>query len=156
MQPGLVVSEVLLALIEASKAPANLDGEFIEALADHVHATRFGDGPEGLAAGQGVLVFVDDDLPAGVRDVADDCTVSLPRVGDASEQRLLILREAAAAVLGHVPRSSASDVAHLTLALAAPRAVVERLCRDGRPGPVALAAETGLPAWAAGARLWCR
>jgi hypothetical protein len=45
-----------------------------------------------------------------------------------------------------------ADVWGLALAIGAPRAVVDRLRREGRGGALDLAAETGLPAWAAEVR----
>lgn len=151
MHPGRVVSTVSQALIEASKALANLDGELIDALAAHVCAMRFGPGIEGLVAGQGLTLRV---APPGVPGFASSGFLVVTRGASADDDRVAVLFELARAVLvaAKTPRTSA-DVAHLALAIGAPRALVERLRAEGRLTPVNLAAETGLPVVVAGWRI---
>jgi hypothetical protein len=152
MQPGHVVSGVLLSLIEASRAPANLDGELVEALADHVHATRFGDGLDGLVVGQGlVLRYLDfpECLPGRV---SSDGVLCVRAALDRESRTLVALRALAGHVLGRVPHAPA-DLWRLALAIGAPRSTVENLRRCGRLRADELAAETGLPLLAAGYRI---
>lgn len=126
--------------------------DLLEALADHVHAARFGDGLEGLAAGQGLILLPIKAPPCFEGARSSDGVLMVRANLDAPARRLVILRELAAHVLArhsHTPQ----DVRALALAIGAPRAVLQRLRAEGRLLPHLVAAETGLPRWAAQARL---
>jgi hypothetical protein len=132
---------------EELAAERRLNAAAIEAIATQVHSARFGDGAEGLAAGQGITVLVLD-LPACVAglQVPDGAIVVRPRRSPAS-MALVVLHELAHHLL-HALDHTHGDVWALTLALGAPRAVVARCSSAGE-----LAATTGLPRWAASVRI---
>jgi hypothetical protein len=126
--------------------------ELVEALADHAHAARLGPGAAGLAAGQELTVLVVA-LPPGLEGAcAPDGTICVRPARDPDHQELVILHELAHRLLDTVHHTHV-DVWRLALALGAPRATVEGLARRGRLTALHLAAETGLPAWAAAWRL---
>lgn len=140
------------AALEA-ETPGRLDPALVEALAEHAHAVRLGEGPEGLAVGQGVGLLVSE-MPAGFGGVAFDVLLAVKRKRDPAEVFVAELHELAhhvldAARLDHTH----ADVWALALALGAPRGVVAALRRAGGLDAVRLAAATGLPVWAAWRRI---
>lgn len=148
------MSEVAQTLSEEmSGAPPTLDAALIEGLAEHVHVARDGDGPEGLARGQGIDVEVDHGLPPGIDGIAVD-RLSLVIVRPSRDRALLMLRilhELAHLVLQRLGvRHSHGDVWALAVAMGAPQSV----CRGpARRSALALALATGLPAYATALRL---
>lgn len=141
------------ALGEIAGDPPHVDVLLLEMLAEHAEDERKGDGPEGLAAGQGVDVEFDAGFPDGHDGIAlyEDRLIIVRPSKDRATQWLRILHELAHWMLMDRGWShSHGDVWLLALALGAPRSLVRR----ERPvGAVSLAAASGLPAWAASARL---
>ncbi|MFA9271217.1 MAG: hypothetical protein ACEQSX_10745 [Baekduiaceae bacterium] len=140
------------ALAEIAGDPPCVDAALLEMLAEHAEELRDGDGPEGLAKGQGVDVEFDRGFPDGHDGIAlyDDKLLIVRPSKDRATQWLRILHE-----LGHWMLMDAGwshshgDVWLLALALGAPKSLVRR----ERPGSaLALAACSGLPAWAASVR----
>lgn len=126
--------------------------DVIEAIADHVHAGRLGSGAEGLARGQELTVAVIE-LPRVVDGVcAPDGTLLVRRQRWPEAQELAVLHELAHRMLERLDHTHV-DVWRLALALGAPRSVLARLRAQGRCTALHVAAETGLPAWAAAWRL---
>lgn len=126
--------------------------DVVEAIAEHVHARRLGPGAEGLARGEGLSVLVLP-IPAvvdGLQPPEDTLIVRKTRFPEASE--LTILHELAHRMLERLDHTHV-DVWRLALALGAPRAVLRRLRAAGRCTALHVAAETGIPAWAAAWRL---
>lgn len=140
------------ALGEIAGSHPTVDPHLIEALAEHAHEKRKGDGPEGLARGQGVDVERDAGFPDGQDGIAlyEDRLLIVRPSKDRATEWLRILHELAHWMLMREGWShSHGDVWLLTLALGAPKSLLERV----RPEcGVALAGESGLPAWAACAR----
>lgn len=141
------------ALGEIAGSPPCVDHRLIEMLAEHAEEKRDGDGPEGLARGQGVDVERDAGFPEGRDGIAlyEDKLLIVRPSKDRATEWLRILHELAHWMLMDSGwRHSHADVWLLTFALGAPRSMVQRL----RPEcAVALAGFSGLPAWAAEARL---
>ncbi len=126
--------------------------DIVEAIADHVHARRLGPGAEGLAMGEGLTVLVVP-LPVVVDGLLPPVDVLLVRRTWFPESReLAILHELAHRLLERLDHTHV-DVWRLALALGAPRAVLQRLRAQGRCSALHVAAETGIPAWAAAWRL---
>ncbi len=134
-------------LLELLGTPARVDEGLLEALADHAHAARLGDGAEGLAAGQGVTLARFGDLPSGLDGFAVDAVLAVRWRRDEAVELLAALHELAHPMLANLDHTHA-DVWRLALALGAPARVARIHC-----DPVALAAATGLPAAAAEMRL---
>lgn len=146
------------ALKEIAGDPPKVDVKLLEAIAECVEAQRDGDGPEGLARGQKVRVEYDSGFPEGQDGIAihddedEDENVLIVRPSrDRATEWLRILHELAHWLLMKAGMThSHGDVWMLALALGAP----ESLVRRERPScGIALAAASGLPAWAAFARL---
>lgn len=141
------------ALGEIAGDPPRVDVHLLEMLAEHAEDLRDGDGPEGLARGQGVDVETDAGFPEGIDGLAlyEDRLIIVRPSRDRATEWLRILHELAHWMLMAMGWAhSHGDVWMLALALGAPRSLVRR----ERPGcAVALAAASGLPAWAAFARL---
>jgi len=141
------------ALGEIAGDPPRVDVHLLEMLAEHAEAARDGDGPEGLARGQGVDVVTDAGFPEGIDGLAlyEDRLIIVRPSRDRATEWLRILHELAHWMLMAMGWAhSHGDVWMLALALGAPRSLLRR----ERPGcAVALAAASGLPAWAAFARL---
>lgn len=126
--------------------------EVIEALADHAHAARLGPGASGLATGQGLTVLLVA-LPRGVEGACSaDGVLCVRPARDPDAQELVTLHELAHHLLTGLDHTHV-DVWRLALALGAPRATLDDLARRGRLTALHIAAETGLPAWAAAWRL---
>lgn len=139
-------SEVAIAAALELAEPGACDPAVLEGLADHAHDVRDGDGPEGLALGQGVDVTVRR-LPEGILGFVDGSRILVTPRKNRALMVLVILHELAHLMLRQAGmRHEHSDVWRLTLALAMPR----RIAR-GAPGD--LAAAGGVPWWAAKLRL---
>ncbi len=152
MLSRIVGESAARTIFDATQGPANVDGEFLEVLADHVHASRFGDGLPGLAAGQG-FVLHDADLPACFPAAPSDDGLLLVRSAlDAESRTLSVLWALARHALQSLPHGPV-EAWSLTLAIGAPRNVLRDLRARGQLTPDHLAAVTGLPAWAAAWRL---
>lgn len=126
--------------------------DVVEALADHAHARRLGDGATGLARGQELTVLVLLLPPVVDGLCAPEGTLLVRKTRFAEAQELTILHELAHRMLERLDHTHV-DVWRLALALGAPRAVLQRLRARGRCTALHVAAETGLPAWAAAWRL---
>ena len=141
------------ALKEIAGDPPRVDVKLIEAIAECVEEQRDGDGPEGLARGQKVDVEYDAGFPEGRDGIAlvdDDLLIVRPSRDRATEW-LRILHELAHWLLQKAGLThSHGDVWMLALALGAPASMVRR---EQPACGIALAAVSGLPAWAAFARL---
>ncbi len=142
------------ALTELRAGGGAVDPCLLEVLADHVHALATSPSLDDLCAAAG-CAWAFADLPAAQEGRLDAWgTVFVRRHRDPARVRLVVLHEVAHWVLGRAGvRHEHVDVWLLTLALGAPRATVLRLQQSGRPTSLDLAVETGLPAWAAEARL---
>lgn len=126
--------------------------DVVEAIADHAHAGRLGPGAEGLALGQQVTVICEA-LPPTIEGFHTPSGVIVVRRQRHPEAReLTILHELAHRMLERLDHTHV-DVWRLALALGAPRAVLRRLRAQGRCSALHVAAETGIPAWAAAWRL---
>lgn len=142
-----------LALKEIAGDPPRVDVKLLEAFAECVEAQRDGDGPEGLARGQKVDVETDAGFPEGLDGIAlvDDNLLIVRPSRDRATEWLRILHELAHWLLMKAGLThSHGDVWMLALALGAPGSMVRR---EQPEGGIALAAVSGLPAWAAFARL---
>lgn len=139
-----------VALEELEGEQTAIDSCLIEVLAEHIHATAASPAAEDLCRAAGCSVVLDPEMPPGYEGLAFPTgkLVARPR-RDQARTRLTLLHELAHVVLARsgIPHTHA-DVWMLTLALGAPMAVARK-----HHDAVALAAETGLPAWAAEARL---
>lgn len=141
-----------VALAELGGELPLIPREVVEALADHAHAARLGPGAAGLAVGQGLTVLLVA-LPAGVAGACSaDGVLTVRPARDPEAQEMATLHELAHRLLVGLDHTHV-DVWRLALALGAPRAVLDDLARRGRLTALHLAAETGLPAWAAAWRL---
>ena len=124
--------------------PPKVDVHVLEALAEHAHEARAGEGAEGLVEGQDAEVQFDDGLPDGHDGIAlSDGLLIVRPSRDRATERLRILHELAHWMLmqaGCV--HSHSDVWLLTFALGAPKSLMRR----ERPNSaVGLAAASGIP-----------
>lgn len=96
---------------------APLSDDAVECLATHAKALRFGDGPEGLALGNGCSVVIDR-RPAALRHLAIEGTVILNPCDDVDHARGSILHETARQILvDHGFAEHPGDVERLALAL---------------------------------------
>lgn len=131
-----------------------VDGALVEVLAAHVHELAASASLDELCAAAGCR-WAFADLPEGQDGRLDPWGgVFVRRHRDPARTRLVVLHEVAHWVLGRSGVAHAhADVWALTLALGAPREVLERLRREGRLDALSLAVDTGLPAWAAEARI---
>lgn len=129
------------------RGPSFVDAALLEAIAEHAHAARFGEGVAGLAAGQGLTLARVTDLPRGFGGLAVDDVAVVQARRDGAEELLAALHEIAHALLARLDHSHA-DVWRLALALGAPQRVARM-----HAAPLDLAASTGLPALAAELRL---
>lgn len=142
------------ALEELRAGGGAVDDCLVEVLADHVHALAEGPTLDAICASAGCALAVGDVRPGAHAQLYPWGMVLVRRHHDPAHTRVVALHEVAHWVLSRSGlRHVHVDVWRLTLALGAPRAAVERLRRAGGLGAVSLAAETGLPAWAAEARL---
>lgn len=133
--------------------PPTLDPALIEGLAEHVHEAREGDGPEGLAKGQGIDVETDNGLPDGIDGIAlEEFSLVVVRPSrDRALLRLRILHELAHLVLQRLGmRHSHGDVWALAVAMGAPQSAYPKAMRRRA---LVLALATGLPAYAAALRI---
>lgn len=141
-----------VALEELGTQLGVVPAEVVEAIADHAHARRLGRGAEGLALGQGITVLVVP-IPAMVDGLLPPVEVMVVRRTRFPEAReMTILHELAHRLLDRLDHTHV-DVWRLALALGAPQSVLRRLRSVGRCTALHVAAETGLPAWAAAWRL---
>lgn len=145
------------ALDELRSGEARVDVAVLEALAEHPHALAPTAAVPELVAAAGLSLAPAPDLPPGVEAllVPTGLVLARPR-RDTARARLAVLHEVAHHLLGCAALvHTHADVWALTLALAAPRSVVRALLAGagGDVTPLHLAAATGMPAWAAEARL---
>lgn len=141
-----------IALEELGSELGVVPVDVVEAIAEHVHARRMGPGAEGLALGQQLTVIYET-LPPSIEGFHTPSGVIVVRRQRHPEAReLTILHEVAHRMLERLDHTHV-DVWRLALALGAPRAVLRRLRAAGRCTALHVAAETGIPAWAAAWRL---
>lgn len=139
-------------LAEIAGDPPRVDVALLEMLAEHAEDERDGDGPEGLARGQGVEVQTDTGFPDGQDGIAlyDDGLIIVRPSKDRATEWLRILHELAHWMLtARGWTHSHGDVWILALALGAPLSLIRRARPDGE---VALAGVSGLTLWAATVR----
>ena len=140
------------ALGEIAGDPPRVDVHLLEMLAEHAEDLRDGDGPEGLARGQGVDVETDAGFPEGIDGLAlyEDRLIIVRPSRDRATEWLRILHELAHWMLtARGWTHSHGDVWILALALGAPLSLIRRARPDGE---VALAGVSGLTLWAATVR----
>jgi hypothetical protein len=142
------------AASEVQRGVRNVSSGVLESMAAQAWEARQGEGAEGLARGQGAPVTLDPDLPRGVDGLVTSQGIYVRPRGDPAYVQMLILHELAHWMLGKAGLPDAhGDVWTLALALAAPEALLRRLRTAVDLGAVRLAAETGMPWWAAALRL---
>lgn len=139
-------SEVAIAAALELAEPGACDPAVLEGLATHAHEKREGEGPEGLALGQGVDVTVTR-LPEGILGFVDGSRILVAPRKNRAFVVLIILHELAHIMLRTAGmRHEHSDVWRLTLALAAPRGMARGTTEE-------VASSRGVPWWAAKLRL---
>lgn len=140
------------ALSEIVGDPPRVDVALLEMLAEHAADVRKGDGPAGLARGQGVDVEYDAGFPDGMDGIAlyEDRLIIVRPSKDRATEWLRILHELAHWMLTDRGWThSHGDVWVLALALGAPLSLI---LRAQPANEVALAGASGLVLWAAAAR----
>lgn len=142
------------AASEVERGVRNVPTGLIESMSEQAHEARDGEGAEGLARGQGAPVTLDPELPHGVDGLVTAQGIYVRPRGDPAYVLMLILHELAHWMLVKADLPDAhGDVWTLALALAAPESLLRRLRATGDLSAVRLAAETGMPWWAAALRL---
>lgn len=142
------------AASEVERGVRNVPTGLIESMSEQAHEARDGEGAEGLARGQGAMVTLDPELPHGVDGLVTEQGIYVRPRGDPAYVLMLILHELAHWMLVDAGLPDAhGDVWTLALALAAPESLLRRLRATGDLSAVRLAAETGMPWWAAALRV---
>ena len=133
----------------------NIPARLVESMADQAWEARDGDGAEGLARGQKAPpVKYDPELPQGQDGMLTTQAIYIRPRGSAGYVLMLILHELAHWMLARAGLDDPhGDVWALALALAAPLALLRRLKAEGELTAVRLAAEAGMPWWAAALRI---
>lgn len=133
----------------------NIPPRLIESMADQAWEARDGEGAEGLVRGQKAPpVKYGPDLPQGYDGLLTSEAIHIRPRGSPAYILMLILHELAHWMLAKAGLDDPhGDVWALALALAAPLALLRRLRAEGELTAVRLAAETGMPWWAAALRL---
>ena len=153
----MLMSASVVAVEAASETRGgtrNVSPGVIESMAEQAWEARDGDGAEGLARGQKASVTLDPELPHGVDGLVTSQGIYVRPRGDPAYVLILILHELAHWMLAKAGLPDAhGDVWTLALALAAPESLLRRLRAAGDLTAVRLAAETGMPWWAAALRI---